>query len=553
MGTSQIQAHDFAKLFEGNTSFYGLYYVDAVQVVEPGKKLKGGAETVKGTVTEEMFYNHLNGIQRLGIVPVTADGHCKFIAMDVDVYSGGHEKLLHCIRSNNMPLIPFYSKSGGLHLYMFFDSMVKAKEARTVMLSFRDLLCLKKSTEIFPKQVVLDPNSKGSWINIPYFDCDSMVQCMIADNGAKLTLDEALVYILTHKVNIPMLTNYLAEVPLSDAPPCLQSIYFTSDTLNRNKYLFNLARYFKSKDPDTWQSQLLLAGARLLDPMPAKELNETVIKSFTKKDYSYACNDAPICDLCNKLECRKRPYGLGGTEISSFDFEELTQYKTDPPYYEWKVNGQIMTFFSENDIISQHAWRTLAFRLLHRLPPRLTEIAWYKIVNNALTTMVVKPVEEGTDISPGALFKEYLTEFFTKRVYAERKEEIIMGKVYKDDKFARYIFKPMDLLVFLIQIRGFRSFGQTEIQDRLRKMGAKPDRFFINNTVKNIRVWSFPYEGLKKFMDEPIDTIDVTFKPIDTLQEYNYSSTPVEQSEICTEADAEAELDALEKNENDYE
>src|SRR5690606_6621186 len=118
-------------------------------------------------------------------------------------------------------------------------------------------------------------------------------------------------------------------------------------------------------------------------------------------------------------------------------------------HYGWKINGSELKFYSEAEIIYQTKFRELAFRELHILPFKLKDETWTKIVNNALTNLQILTPEEGSDMSPGALFIEYLTEFLTKRAMAANRDQILVDRVYVDNEKKVYVFRSKNLINFL--------------------------------------------------------------------------------------------------------
>jgi hypothetical protein len=221
--------------------------------------------------------------------------------------------------------------------------------------------------------------------------------------------------------------------------------------------------------------------------------------------------------MCNKIECKKRKYGIGGIEISELSYEDFIQYNTDPPYYEWIVNDTSLKFYNEQDIITQTKFRELCFRELHILPVKLKEINWTMIINTALNNIIIKDINEEDDISPGALFKEYLIEFLEDRAHAMTKPQILFDRVYKDDAISSYVFKAKNLIVFLIHQKQFRFYGQTEIQDRLKQLGGMPKKYYIDKDNGAIRVWVLPFTALTKFVDDEPKIADYE---IDFTEEY---------------------------------
>jgi hypothetical protein len=493
--------NDFVRFFSGNKNAYGVHiYTDSAK--ENGKKT-GKSWTETKPVTEQLYIDHLEGKKGLGIIPIMPDDNVNFCVIDIDTYETKHESILNAVFNYSFPLCPFRSKSGGLHLYLFFEFPVPAKNAISLLKKFIPVFALDKKTEIFPKQkTIAKDGTTGTWINLPYYNSKETAQYLFSSDGSALDCEQAVRTIKSKLTSIEKVNTFLESLPLFDAPPCLQSIFLKGDTEFRNNYLFSLARYYKAKNGDDFEFKLLEANVLLKKPLDTEELSKTVINTHKKKDYSYRCSDAPICDICYRDECSRRKYGIGGTEVSELSFEEFQKHATDPPFYVWIINGKSLRFYSESDIIKQNRFRELCFRELFILPYRIQEVNWTKIVNNALKNVVVKEIAEEDDMSSGALLKEFLVEFLTRRASAQTKEQIVHDRVFRDEQRQSYIFKSKNLLSFLIGQKQFRYFSLSEIQDRIKRMGAALMRYFINSTIKNIRVWELPFSAIAKFVDK---------------------------------------------------
>lgn len=512
---SVLELSEFQQLFTGNPDAYGIHRYSK-KTDSDGKK-KGESYTKKEPLTEDLYSDHLKGKQGLGVIPIMPDGKVVFCVIDVDDYSNDIFSIVDSVYKNGLPLVPFRSKSGGLHLYLFLETATKASTAKGYLRSLCLLLGLDTKTEIFPKQDRIRKNQIGNWINLPYYNEEDTNQYLFDSDHNPLSLAEAIEHIKEKKCSTTDIEDILDTLPLQDAPPCLQAITNIGDTDYRNEYLFNMARYFKTKFGDDFEFKVVEANNQLDRPLPIEELNKTVIAAHKKKDYSYRCDQEPIVSLCNKEECRLRKYGIGGSEVSELSYEDFIQWDTDPPYYEWIINGQSLKFYSETDIIRQEKFRELCFRKLHILPVKLKELNWTVIVNNALTNVQVKKIGDGEDISPGAMFREYLIEFLEKRALAANKAQILFNRVYKDDERKCYVFKAKQLAVFLIQQKQFRYFGQNEIQERLRELGGEATRYYIDKNTGSVRVWTLPYNAINKFIEEqPSDDGFI----IDFSQEY---------------------------------
>ena len=153
-----MQLNSFQDLFVGNKHNYGQHvYADS----KDGEKEQGRNQTITDKlVTIQQYNNHLEGKVGLGLIPINEESKCKFAVIDVDIYNKSLKSYLAAIERHNLPLVPFYSKSGGLHIYIFFKQFVKASEAvKRINKLARILgitLLVKKekneALEIFPKQ-----------------------------------------------------------------------------------------------------------------------------------------------------------------------------------------------------------------------------------------------------------------------------------------------------------------------------------------------------------------------------------------------------------------
>jgi len=312
----------------------------------------------------------------MGVIPINTDNKSKFFVFDVDVYDRDLLSIVKKIYNNALPLVPIKSKSGGLHIYCFLKEFIKTSELLEVAQTFIPILGLEYNVEIFPKQMTLKEGQLGNWINLPYYNGHESSQCVVTKDNMLMDFSEAVLFIEKKSVTMEFLLNFLLDTELSDAPPCLQCLYYEKATPNRNQYLFSLARYLKSKYGDEFDTQLQRYNLELDDPISTEELFKTIISSHKKKDYSYRCKESPLMEVCNKTLCKKRKYGIGGEEVSQLNFETFRQYTAEEPYYEWVINGVSMKFFSEGDIIKQQRFRELCFRQLHVLPGLMKEKQW---------------------------------------------------------------------------------------------------------------------------------------------------------------------------------
>ena len=120
---------EFVELFTGLERAHGCTYVDKKDT--DGLKIKGKSFVKREPVTEQLWQNHLNGIEpSLGIIPINEDNKCRWGCIDVDKYTLDHSAIIKKINSFKLPLTVCRSKSGGAHIFLYTSDDVPAKLMR---------------------------------------------------------------------------------------------------------------------------------------------------------------------------------------------------------------------------------------------------------------------------------------------------------------------------------------------------------------------------------------------------------------------------------------
>jgi hypothetical protein len=500
------ERNDFKNLFRGREDFYGSNILTGGND-EKGKK-RAINKTTHAACSIVQYEEHLEGKCGLGIIPITQEDKCYFGAIDIDDYRvGSKDKLLITLYKTGMPLLPFRSKSGGTHLYLFFHPSTPstAQDTIDILSKFRTLLNLPKKTEIFPKQRSVS-GSTGNWINLPYFNTTE--RCLIGQNGEDIGFSDALELMKRSRTSKEEIGRFLTELPFSDGPPCLQILALNGVEDNRNNFLFSAARYYKTKfGDDLFEEKVLELNNTLQVPLSKKEIEATVFASHKRADYnSYRCSEAPLCDVCFKNECRDRQYGNGGGEVSELSYGQIVQYMTDPPYYKWPINGQEFTFFSEGDIIDQKIFHKLALRILHYKPSILKAFKWDKIINDAFKNVKVVYPEAISSFQDIVTLKEIVGEYLVETSKAINKMQLkMLGRPWvevNEEGDAVYYFDPKKLKSYILELKGFRKYGLTELGFKLEELGAKATSIFIDETTPNYLVWCIARKDLEKFQKD---------------------------------------------------
>ena len=141
--------------------------------VDDRGKVKGETYMHNRPVNNEDWENHFSGKVGLGLSPLLKNNTCKWAAIDVDIYPINIEDLSK--KYSSLPLHFCRTKSGGLHIYTFFNKPKKSKDV-IAFLNELGLLLEFSDFEVFPKQ----EKSSGSpnCINLPYFNKFNTNKCI---------------------------------------------------------------------------------------------------------------------------------------------------------------------------------------------------------------------------------------------------------------------------------------------------------------------------------------------------------------------------------------
>ena len=144
----------FPELFDGSKKRYGTFKPSGLKRADGKVEGRYDWESFPANGDEsKMWSDHVNGIQSIGIVPIREDSTVSFGVIDVDQIKSEEEanEVLDKMRGWNLPLVPFRSKSGGVHAYLFIDGSAPAKEIKRRLTALSLKLGRPKSTiDIFP-------------------------------------------------------------------------------------------------------------------------------------------------------------------------------------------------------------------------------------------------------------------------------------------------------------------------------------------------------------------------------------------------------------------
>src|SRR5262245_21901500 len=328
----------------------------------------GIAKTLRGPASPEVYKKHLSGDTGLGLVPITKTGTCHFAAIDIDDDSIDHNWLHAKIVNRHLPLNVCRSKSGGAHLYVFPKYPLPAAEIQTLLKRWATLLGYP-SAEIFPKQISVNPENVGNWINLPYFGGDSTTRYAVGPNGA-LTLEQFLETVKWYDPETSLTDETEIEQGVVEMPPCLAAL--SKHKLpegSRNITLFNIAVFYRKSNPASWETEVATHNQKKFEkPLEYREV-QSVVKSAARIRYQYTCEQSPLKDYCDRAACSLLPYGVSHMpwkEAGAYDdllVTHLRKVHSDPPRYIVEVNGRDLELCVDDFLNFNHFRRQIYVKL----------------------------------------------------------------------------------------------------------------------------------------------------------------------------------------------
>lgn len=504
---SNVEAKRFAQLFRGKTNTYVRNELPK-EKPEAGQKIKTKITNNEGKVDEHLLINHLEGRFGVGVCPVNADGKCLFGVLDIDYYQPKIIRMLHFIREYQLPLLPFRSKSGGLHVYLMLSKSVTAKTMREILgqISYYlslDMLYGKNKVEIFPKQDKAE--GFGSSVTLPYFNAENPYTYLLDLDGNPYDFREAMNYIQAHITTIDNVKDALAHLPYNDAPPCIQRILISEEVggedTGRNNFLFSYAVYAKKKYSNGFEDFVREVNNHFEVPLEDSVVEQTCL-SVKNNEYLYRCKDIPCNAFCNKTECRKREFGLGKDKghFMDIDFGQLYRYKTAEPYYIWKLRLQgqekwvDVVFKDEGYLLDQKNFAKMCMRYLNKAPYTVSSNDWCNTLNSVLPNIIDVDVKEESDTSGLSMLRNALVEYLSnKQSRRDCPYQIHMGLCVRQEVggVTKYYFTSKGFTDYLRNQKV--NFDYSMLREMLKSFGAEEDTLVYLNSHEetiNYPCWS---------------------------------------------------------------
>ena len=506
---TSVQAQRFLLLFKGKSNSYAKNFLPK-EKPEEGVKTKTKIIQVRETVDTDLMLSHLNGEFGVGICPVNTEGKCNFGVIDIDVYKGKIRKMLDVIREYQLPLLPFRSKSGGLHCYLFLSKSNSAKSVRDVLSQVIKIFSLDKmygeqKVEIFPKQDKITAEGMGSAITLPYFNAEEPYTYLLDLDGNEVPFEEALNQIQKRFTTIETVREALENLPYNDAPPCLQRILLSGlvggEDTGRNNFLFSFALYASKKyGLEGFASYVRELNSSFECPIEESAV-ESTIASIKSKEYSYRCKDIPCNGFCDKSLCKKREFGLGREKghFSDIEYGQLLRYKTAEPYYVWQLKLQgsegdfkSIVFRDEGELLDQKNFAKVCVRFLNFAPRQVQTNDWFGTLNKYLASVKDVEVRAESDTSALSMIRQMFVRYLSNK-QARRDSpyqihaNLCVRQTYSDESgkpVAKFFFTHTGFAEYLRNNKV--NFDQSMLRETLKSFGAVEDTLKYNNSMGDL-------------------------------------------------------------------
>tara|TARA_A100001391_G_scaffold6115_1_gene3887 strand:- start:1943 stop:3517 length:1575 start_codon:yes stop_codon:yes gene_type:complete len=493
-------------LFSGDTS----QYIKSSLTGEDDERGKKSAKyiTMHEPVTSDLWEQHLQGTLRLGLRP-EVDGKCKWACIDVDPanykdYS--EKKYVEIIRKYKLPFVPVKSKSGGLHIFVFFNDFVSSKKVVEKLAEINQEYFLAQ--EIFPCNKAL---------NMPYHNVNASMEFAFDDNNTPIMAGKFIELAKDKMIDGEVFFNfkleeYEAESQWNKYPPCVQKLIQEGwSGNNRNNFLFNvLVLEMKKNAALTVQNLEDIAQDRnrqiFVTPLPQNEVS-SLARSVMKGGYTFQCppKHPEYQSICNKDLCKSRALGIGDAVPDIIENFNNIKYIQDTKniWYQFQYKDQDITMTPE-DMKDEKSFRVKLLK--HRvywltLPKPRKGPSPFELLMKG----IVEKAEESKEHTYEDTLEEerytVLKDFFESHIEQDKYDKLKDGYVVLDSKSNLCHFKKLTLDRFLKK-KANGVFNTTA--DALRMLNCK--RKDYHEGEKNVWYVEMPdfvnHQAIKKKVND---------------------------------------------------
>lgn len=481
-------------LFRGRDDVHGAYGILNSKPTDRGKRT-GKAATRRLPVTPELWQAHLEGRERLGIVPVLKDGTCWWFCIDVDHYqeTGLHEEIAAKIEELSLPLVMTRSKSGGAHLWCFLSEPMQAARARIVAAAMMKKLDLPAGhVDIFPAQASAD--DVGNWMNMPYFG--DQCHATGVDGTGNLTLEQFEAYAnasTVHPSDLDIAAKKNAKkassAPKSDLPPCIDHMIAEGvPEGGRNNTVTHVGVVFKRKYPDSWEEELQTFNSEHCEPPLDRAEMRSILASVRNKEFGYFCDKIRANGIpCDKPVCKKRDFGVGGQSDGGVPIDSIEKIDGEEPIYRITMFDKTFQIDLET-LFNYQLFRRSVLGACNHFLPNMKNDDWAEICQEHLDLMAI------TDAAPDTQMGERVLQNF-KRFAAGATSEglevaLTRGLPFYDETNKHIVFRGDD---FMQLIDRNLKIDRDRTWVYLREDGCIQNTYTV--TGKKEKLWCFVVAG----------------------------------------------------------
>ena len=398
------------------------------------------------------------------------------IDVDPNSYKNySQKKYVDIIKNYKLPLVAVKSKSGGLHIFVFFTEWADAEKVSEKLQKINDKYFLAQ--EVFPCNKAL---------NMPYQNMNSSMEFAYDDDNNPVLIKRFVEIALTKRIKPEdfyklRIKDYEPESMWNTYAPCVQKLIQEKwEGNNRNNYLFNVLVLEMKKNSTLAVKNLEEIGLNrnseiFSNPLPRNEVS-SLCKSVHKQGYEFQCppKHPEFGPICNKELCKSRRLGIGEAVPEIIDaFENITYIQdTKNVWYEFDFKGQHVMVTPE-DMKDEKSFRVKLLR--HRLywmtlpkPPKGPSP--FELLMKGIVEKAVENKEHTYEDTLEEERYKVLKDFFESHVEQDKFTKLKDGYVVLDSKTNICYFKKITLDQFLKK-KAAKVFNTTA--DAIRLLGCK--------------------------------------------------------------------------------
>lgn len=218
-------------------------------------KVNGKTVTIDEPLNASLVANHIDGSTPVGVAPVRADSTCSWGVLDIDWYDMPEDEVLALRERLRTRCVAFRTKSRGLHIVVFTDEPIPAKQMYQYLVALRKRLPAKvqKKTELFPKetQTIVTPDAQPTAIWLPFNGQLRELVWAISDEGIANAFDEHSMRSMLEFIDTRCRVSAQVVSEIANATPTLDAsdigYRVPDDPAGRNDLLMRIAMSMQSR------------------------------------------------------------------------------------------------------------------------------------------------------------------------------------------------------------------------------------------------------------------------------------------------------------------